>query len=77
MTVKLTRGEAKLFVEVRRSELRRGLTRRQRIFILEKLAGLRDKDAALAADYSLSVAENTKQRIWKKRCHLYRRWHQG
>jgi hypothetical protein len=28
---------------------------------------LNDKDAAIAAGYSLSVAENTKQRIWKPR----------
>ncbi|MGB7730104.1 MAG: hypothetical protein WBL50_18890 [Candidatus Acidiferrum sp.] len=48
-------------VDIRRSELRNGLTRRQRI-----LAGLNDKDAALAAGYSLSVAENTKQRIWNR-----------
>ena len=27
--------------------------------------GLNDRDAALAAGYSLSVAQNTKQRIWK------------
>jgi hypothetical protein len=50
-----------------RSDLRNGLTRRQRIFLLEKLVGLSDKDAALAAGYSLSVSENTKQRIWKPR----------
>jgi Terminase small subunit len=56
-----------LFVEAKRSDLRNGLTRRQRVFILEKLVGLNDKDAALAAGYSLSVAENTKQRIWKPR----------
>ena len=43
------------------------MTRRQRVFVLEKLVGLNDKDAALAAGYSLSVAENTKQRIWKPR----------
>lgn len=55
------------FVETKRSELRNGLTRRQRTFILEKLVGLNDKDAALTAGYSLSVAENTKQRIWKPR----------
>jgi hypothetical protein len=55
------------FVETKRSDLRNGLTRRQRTFILEKLAGLNDKDAALSAGYSLSVAENTKQRIWKPR----------
>ncbi len=53
------------FVETKRSELRNGLTRRQRTFVLEKLVGLNDKDAALSAGYSLSVAENTKQRIWK------------
>ncbi len=51
----------------RRSELLNGLTRRQRTFILEKLLGHTDKDAALLAGYSLSVAENTKQRIWKPR----------
>jgi hypothetical protein len=55
------------FVKDKRSELRNGLTRRQRTFILEKLVGLNDKDAALSAGYSLSVAENTKQRIWKPR----------
>jgi hypothetical protein len=55
------------FVEAKRSDLRNGLTRRQRTFVLEKLVGLNDKDAALAAGYSLSVAENTKQRIWKSR----------
>src|SRR5215469_12593786 len=54
-------------VEAKRSDLRNGLTRRQRTFLLEKLVGLNDKDAALAAGYSLSVAENTKQRIWKPR----------
>jgi Terminase small subunit len=55
------------FVKAKRSDLRNGLTRRQRTFILEKLVGLNDKDAALSAGYSLSVAENTKQRIWKPR----------
>jgi hypothetical protein len=50
---------------IRRSELLNGLTRRQRTFLLEKLTGLNDKDAALVAGYSSSVAENTKQRIWK------------
>lgn len=54
-------------LENKRSDLRNGLTRRQRIFILEKLVGLSDKDAALAAGYSVSVAENTKQRIWNRR----------
>ena len=55
------------FVKVKRSDLRNGLTRRQRTFLLKKLVGLNDKDAALSAGYSLSVAENTKQRIWKPR----------
>jgi phage terminase small subunit len=49
-------------------QLRRSdeITRLQRTFLLEKLLGLTDKDAALAAGYSLSVAENTKQKIWAK-----------
>jgi phage terminase small subunit len=46
-------------------KLRNGLSHRQRMFVLEKLVGLNDKDAALSAGYSLSVAKNTKQRIWK------------
>ena len=61
----LEQTRIKRFVKSKRSELRNGLTRRQRTFILEKLVGLNDKDAALVAGYSLSVAENTKQRIWK------------
>ena len=32
----------------------------------EKILGLNDKEAALAAGYSLSVAENTRQKIWAK-----------
>src|SRR5215469_6098820 len=52
-------------LERRGSELRNGLTDRQRLFLFGKLSGLNDKDAALAAGYSVSVAENTKQRIWK------------
>jgi hypothetical protein len=52
-------------LERRRSELKNGLTDMQRLFLFGKLSGLNDKDAALAAGYSLSVAENTKQRIWK------------
>ena len=52
-------------LEWRRSELRNGLTDMQRLFLFGKLSGLNDKDAAIAAGYSLSVAENTKQRIWK------------
>lgn len=51
----------------RRSELRNGLTDLQRLFLFGKLSGLNDKDAAIAAGYSVSVAENTKQRIWKPR----------
>jgi phage terminase small subunit len=54
-------------LEQRRSELRNGLTGMQRLFLFGKLNGLNDKDAALAAGYSLSVAENTKQRIWRPR----------
>jgi hypothetical protein len=54
-------------VKAKRSDLRNGLTCRQRMFILEKLVGRSDKDAALSAGYSSSVAENTKQRIWKLR----------
>ena len=54
-------------LERRRSELRNGLTNMQRLFLFGKLSGLNDKDAAIAAGYSLSVAENTKQRIWKPR----------
>jgi hypothetical protein len=53
--------------EARRSELRNGLTDKQRLFLFGKLSGLNDKDAAIAAGYSPSVAENTKQRIWKPR----------
>jgi phage terminase small subunit len=54
-------------LEQRRSELRNGLTDTQRLFLFGKVSGLNDKDAAIAAGYSLSVAENTKQRIWKPR----------
>jgi hypothetical protein len=53
-------------LEQRRSELRNG-TDMQRLFLIGKLSGLNDKDAAIAAGYSLSVSENTKQRIWKPR----------
>jgi phage terminase small subunit len=42
------------------------LTRKQHAFLREKVLGLNDKEAALAAGYSLSVAENTKQKIWAK-----------
>ena len=63
----IERTNKERLVNAKRSDLRNGLTRRQRTFLLEKLVGLNDKDAALAASYSLSVAENTKQRIWKPR----------
>jgi hypothetical protein len=59
------RFRAEETARLRRSELLNGLTRRQRHFLLEKLCGHSDKDAALLAGYSLSVAENTKQRVWK------------
>jgi phage terminase small subunit len=51
---------------VKRSGRPRGLSRRQRAFTREKVLGLNDKEAALAAGYSLSVAENTSQKIWSK-----------
>ena len=54
-------------LEHRRSELRNGLTDMQRLFLFGKLSDLNDKDAAIGAGYSPSVAENTKQRIWKPR----------
>jgi hypothetical protein len=54
-------------LEARRSELRKGLTDMRRLFLFGKLSGLNNKDAAIAAGYSVSVAENTKQRIWKPR----------
>jgi hypothetical protein len=59
-----------VLVDAKTSDIRNGLTRRQRMFVLEKLVGLNDKDAALSAGYSLSVAENTKQRIWKPRVRM-------
>ena len=34
-----------------------GVEEKQRLFLFGKLSGLNDKDAALAAGYSLSVAE--------------------
>jgi hypothetical protein len=36
-------------LEQRRSDLRNGLTNRQRLFLFGKLSGLNDKEAALAA----------------------------
>ncbi len=64
--VALEQAREQAWVETKRSELRSGLTRRQRTFVLEKLVGLNDKNAAPAAGYSLCVAENTKQRIWNR-----------
>lgn len=72
-------------LEERRSEPRNGLTNMQRLFLFGKLSGLNDKDAAIAAGYSVSVAENTKQRIWKPRVHAefvrlqshLRNWNRG
>jgi phage terminase small subunit len=46
-------------------DLLNGLSRLQRTFVLEKIMGANDKNAALAAGYSLSVAENTKEKVWK------------
>jgi phage terminase small subunit len=40
------------------------MLRRQRTFLLEKLVGLNNREAAHAAGYALSVAENTKYKIW-------------
>lgn len=42
------------------------LSRQQRHFILEKLVGQNDMEAALAAGYALSTARNTKQKIWAR-----------
>ena len=42
------------------------VTRRERTFLLEKLVGLSDRRAAIAAGYSLSMANNTKQKIWSR-----------
>jgi hypothetical protein len=42
------------------------LTVRQRAFLREKILGSNDKEAAIAAGYSPSVSENTKQKIWSK-----------
>jgi hypothetical protein len=63
--IELLRSAIDQRIEQRRSEPKNGLTDLQRLFLFGKLSGLNDKDAALAAGYSLSVAENTKQRIWK------------
>jgi len=50
----------------KKSDGPRKLNLRQRVFVYEKLFGQNDKQAALAAGYSLSVAENTKQKIWAR-----------
>jgi phage terminase small subunit len=41
-----------------------GLTLKQHAFVREKILGMSDKDAALAAGYATSVAKNTKEKIW-------------
>jgi phage terminase small subunit len=46
-------------------DLLNGLSRRERTFVLEKLLGMKDLDAALCSGYSRSMARNTKQKIWK------------
>jgi phage terminase small subunit len=48
-------------------DLLNGLSRRERTFVLEKLMGMTDLDAALAAGYSRSMARNTKQKVWRPR----------
>ncbi len=50
----------------KRIKLLGGLSGLQHAFIREKVFGLSDKDAAILAGYSLSVANNTKQKIWSK-----------
>jgi hypothetical protein len=59
-------GNRRRTTNKQRSDVLRGLSRRQHAFIREKLFGATDKAAALLAGYSLSVAENTKQKIWAK-----------
>jgi hypothetical protein len=49
-----------------RKKILRGLSLRQRAFVREKILGSNDREAALAAGYSQSVSENTKQKIWSK-----------
>jgi hypothetical protein len=61
----------KLGSRIRRSKFLKsgilwGLNVRQRAFVREKILGSMDKEAALAAGYSPSVADNTKQKIWAK-----------
>jgi len=46
-------------LEKRRSDLRNGLTDRQRLFLFGKLGGLNDKNAALAAGYCPQVIKKT------------------
>ena len=58
-----TRSDA---AAARRSNVLNGLSREERTFLLEKLIGLNDKDAAIAAGFTLSMAENTKQKIWSR-----------
>ena len=60
--------------ERKRLELRNGLTGMQRLFLFEKFGGLNDKDEALAAGYSGSVAV-PEIRLLERTFH--ERWHQG
>jgi len=39
---------------------------RQRVFLIEKVLGSNDRDAALIVGDSLSIAENAKQALWSK-----------
>ena len=51
----------------KKSDRPASLSRRQLAFIHHKiLYGMNDKEAALAAGYALSVAQNTLQKIWAK-----------
>jgi hypothetical protein len=40
------------------------LSLRQHAFVREKILGMSDKDAALAAGYAPSMADNTKHKLW-------------
>ena len=61
----MSKGRTKRAAQVGGTE-RETLSIRQRAFLREKILGSNDKEAALAAGYSLRVAVNTKQKIWVK-----------
>ena len=61
-------------LERKRLELRNGLTGMQRLFLFEKLGGLNDKDEALVAGYSGSVAVPEIRLLERT---FRERWHQG